>query len=172
MPYKIVKSGNGFKVAKKHGGKTFSKKPLTKKRAIAQLRAIETNTHNEGFNLTGLIESVIGEMENPPGMINALSVTKDQLNTTPSNKLSLNQTEEDEIEEENVPLQGTEIDREQQFIKRPAPNFVAEDGDVNVGGVATKDSFGHDPEDETEENLGSGVPLQNMTSQPGSQPRI
>jgi hypothetical protein len=40
MPYSIQKSGTGFKVYKKGTSKSFSKKPLTKKRAKAQMAAI------------------------------------------------------------------------------------------------------------------------------------
>ena len=45
MPYKIKKSGSGYKVCKKVGGKCFSKKKLSKNKAKAQLRAILANTH-------------------------------------------------------------------------------------------------------------------------------
>jgi hypothetical protein len=62
MPYKIVRSGSGYKVAKKSGGKTFSKKPLSKAKAIAQMKAIHANEEYKPiFNLTKLIESVIEE---------------------------------------------------------------------------------------------------------------
>jgi hypothetical protein len=40
MPYNIIKSGEGYKVEKGTTGETFSKKPLPKKRAIAQRQAI------------------------------------------------------------------------------------------------------------------------------------
>ncbi len=44
MPYKIVKSGNGYKVKTKTGSKkTHSKKPLSHKKAVAQLRAMYAN---------------------------------------------------------------------------------------------------------------------------------
>jgi hypothetical protein len=45
MPYTITKQGNrGFKVCKKTGKKKcFSKKPLTKKKALAQMAAIRLN---------------------------------------------------------------------------------------------------------------------------------
>lgn len=43
MPYKIGKSGKGFKVKNRLTGKTYSKKALPKKRALAQLRAIQMN---------------------------------------------------------------------------------------------------------------------------------
>lgn len=45
MPYKIKKVDGGYKVAKKDGGKTFSKRPLTLKRAKAQMAAIHANEH-------------------------------------------------------------------------------------------------------------------------------
>lgn len=48
MPYKIKKAGSGYKVCKKQGKqKCFSKKPLSKQRATAQMRAIMAN---EKFN--------------------------------------------------------------------------------------------------------------------------
>lgn len=40
MPYNIIKSGEGYKVQKATTGETFSKKPIPKKRAIAQRQAI------------------------------------------------------------------------------------------------------------------------------------
>lgn len=43
MPYDIKKSGSGFKVCKKAGGKCFSKKPLSKQKAKAQMAAIYAN---------------------------------------------------------------------------------------------------------------------------------
>ena len=49
MPYKIKKIGKGgYKVCKKFGkSKCFSKKPLSKNKAIAQMRAI--GMHGESF---------------------------------------------------------------------------------------------------------------------------
>lgn len=44
MPYKVAKSGKGFKVRNRLTGKTYSKKALPKKRALAQLRAIQMNS--------------------------------------------------------------------------------------------------------------------------------
>lgn len=43
MPYKIRKKGSGYKVCKTTG-KCFSKKPLTKRKAIAQRAAIQINS--------------------------------------------------------------------------------------------------------------------------------
>ncbi len=43
MPYSIRKKGSGFKVCKKAGGKCFSKKPMPKEKAKAQMRAIYAN---------------------------------------------------------------------------------------------------------------------------------
>jgi len=40
MPYDVVKSGAGYKVAKKGTKKTYSKKPMSKAKAMAQMRAI------------------------------------------------------------------------------------------------------------------------------------
>ena len=48
MPYKIKKTGKGYKVGKKDSSKTFSKKPMSKEKAKAQMRAIYANT-NESF---------------------------------------------------------------------------------------------------------------------------
>lgn len=47
MPYKIRKKGKGYKVCKT-SGKCFSKKPLSYKRAVSQMRAIRANETN-GF---------------------------------------------------------------------------------------------------------------------------
>jgi len=60
MPYKIKKSGSGYKVCLKRGGKCFSKKKLSKKRAKAQMRAILANTH-ESINLKGIINEILNE---------------------------------------------------------------------------------------------------------------
>jgi hypothetical protein len=58
MPYKIRKKGSGYKVCKTTG-KCFSKKPLSKKRAIAQRAAIQINSNSNYFSK--LIESVLYE---------------------------------------------------------------------------------------------------------------
>lgn len=49
MPYKIKKSNGGFKVCKKKGGKCFSKKPLSKKKAKSQMAAILANESFANF---------------------------------------------------------------------------------------------------------------------------
>lgn len=53
MPYEIKKINNGFKVCKKDDlNKCFSKKLLTKKNALAQMRAIimsERNLLNDDY---------------------------------------------------------------------------------------------------------------------------
>lgn len=43
MPYKVYKKGSGYKVCKKNSNKCFSKKPLGKKKATAQMKAILAN---------------------------------------------------------------------------------------------------------------------------------
>lgn len=43
MPYKVKKSGSGYKVFKKGTSKSFSKKPLTKTKARAQQKALYAN---------------------------------------------------------------------------------------------------------------------------------
>jgi hypothetical protein len=45
MPYKVTKSGSGYKVKNKESGKTYSKKPLSKKKAEDQAKAIYANTN-------------------------------------------------------------------------------------------------------------------------------
>lgn len=49
MPYKIRKKEGGFKVCKL-SGKCFSKKPLSKKRAKAQMVAIQINSNTNSIN--------------------------------------------------------------------------------------------------------------------------
>lgn len=44
MPYKVKKSGKGYKVITKTTGRPHSKKPLSKAKAKAQARAIYANT--------------------------------------------------------------------------------------------------------------------------------
>lgn len=61
MPYKIKKSGRGYKVCKKSGSKCFSKKPLSKKKAVAQRAAIAINTHESVNYFEGLISSCVNE---------------------------------------------------------------------------------------------------------------
>ena len=62
MPYKIKKSGSGYKVCKKKGGKCFSKKKLSKSRAKAQMRAILANTHEScTFSLKKIISDLLNE---------------------------------------------------------------------------------------------------------------
>jgi hypothetical protein len=60
MPYSVLKKGRGYKVClTKNPSKCFSKKPLSKQRAMAQSKAIRANTH-ESFDLTyrRIIESL------------------------------------------------------------------------------------------------------------------
>ena len=60
MPYKIKKTKKGYKVCKKVGGKCFSKKPLSKEKAKAQLKAIGLHTHeSKAITLQDLIEEVL-----------------------------------------------------------------------------------------------------------------
>lgn len=44
MPYKLRKYGKGFKVVSPGHKEGFSKKPMTRREAVAQLRAILINT--------------------------------------------------------------------------------------------------------------------------------
>lgn len=43
MPYKLRKVGGGYKVGKKGSKKTFSSKPMSKKKAIRQMKALYRN---------------------------------------------------------------------------------------------------------------------------------
>jgi hypothetical protein len=43
MPYKVVKSGGGYKVKSTDTGKTHSSKPMPKAKAQAQMRALYAN---------------------------------------------------------------------------------------------------------------------------------
>jgi hypothetical protein len=61
MPYKIKKKAGGFKVCKKTGGKCFSKKAMTKKKANAQLAAIQINTRESVNYFETFIESCLDE---------------------------------------------------------------------------------------------------------------
>lgn len=45
MPYGIRKRGSGYKVVNKETGKTYSKKPMSKKKAEAQRAAIHANAN-------------------------------------------------------------------------------------------------------------------------------
>jgi len=43
VPYKVKKSGSGYKVVSTKTGKTHSRKPLSKKKAEAQMRALHVH---------------------------------------------------------------------------------------------------------------------------------
>ena len=45
MPYKVKHRGSGFKVTTPNHPQGFSKHPMSKKKAVAQLRAIKMNTN-------------------------------------------------------------------------------------------------------------------------------
>ncbi len=47
MPYVIKKVNKGYKVCKKDNTKCFSKKPLTKTKAIKQMKAIGIKSKNK-----------------------------------------------------------------------------------------------------------------------------
>ncbi len=66
MPYKIKKVKSGFKVClKSNPSKCFSKKPLTSKKAKAQLAAIGMHTHESVINFEELVEEALLLLENP-----------------------------------------------------------------------------------------------------------
>lgn len=58
MPYKIRKKGSGYKVCKV-SGKCFSKKPMSKEKAVKQMAAIRINTKESKNYFEQLIESVL-----------------------------------------------------------------------------------------------------------------
>lgn len=62
MPYKLKKVKGGYKVGKKSSSKTYSKKPLSKAKAQAQMRAIYANTDESFENKL----SVVLEQEMAP----------------------------------------------------------------------------------------------------------
>lgn len=47
MPYKVYKKGSGYKACKKGGKKCFSKKPMSKEKAQAQMKAMYANESME-----------------------------------------------------------------------------------------------------------------------------
>lgn len=57
MPYKLRKKSKGYKVCVS-SGKCFSKKPLSRKKALGQLAALKINT-NEGILFNALVEEVL-----------------------------------------------------------------------------------------------------------------
>lgn len=57
MPYKLKKKGKGYKVCVP-SGKCFSKKPLSRKKALGQLAALKINT-DESISFIALVEDVL-----------------------------------------------------------------------------------------------------------------
>ena len=49
MPYRLQKLRSGYFVENKKTGRHYSKRALSRPRALAQLRAIEIHTHGKGF---------------------------------------------------------------------------------------------------------------------------
>jgi len=56
MPYTLQQTGGGYKVRKKGSGKTFSKKPMSKQKAKAQMAAMYANESFEAKLDTVLFE--------------------------------------------------------------------------------------------------------------------
>lgn len=52
MPYKLSKSGGGYKVSNKSSGKTYSKKPMSKDKAKKQLAALHIHTNESAPAMT------------------------------------------------------------------------------------------------------------------------
>lgn len=59
MPYSIKKKNKGYKVCIP-SGKCFSKKPMSRKKALKQLAAIKINT-NEGLSFQTLVYQVLAD---------------------------------------------------------------------------------------------------------------
>ena len=51
MPYEIRKEKGGFKVAHKGENKTYSDKPMSRSKALKQMRAMYANTKREDGRL-------------------------------------------------------------------------------------------------------------------------
>lgn len=51
MPYELRKQDGGYKVGKKGSSKTFSKKPMSKEKAKAQLAALHINAPKESITM-------------------------------------------------------------------------------------------------------------------------
>lgn len=60
MPYELRKQDGGYKVGKKDSSKTFSKKPMSKEKAKAQLAALHINAPKESTMKTK--EQVLREL--------------------------------------------------------------------------------------------------------------
>lgn len=61
MPYKIKHRGSGFKVTTPNHPQGFSKHPLSKKKAVAQLRAIKMNTNECLAEALDIVNDLISE---------------------------------------------------------------------------------------------------------------
>lgn len=59
MPYSIKKKNKGYKVCVQ-SGKCFSKKPMSRKKALKQLAAIKINT-NEGLSFKTIVLQVLSD---------------------------------------------------------------------------------------------------------------
>jgi hypothetical protein len=77
MPYKIKKSGSGYKVTNKNTGKTYSKKPMSKQKARAQQCAMYANSHEESFDnkLSSILENLEGPVGQPEHDYSDMSIT-------------------------------------------------------------------------------------------------
>lgn len=64
MPYKIKKQDSGFKVTTPGHPQGFSKKPLSKQKATAQLRAIKMHTNEEIAEL--VVSAILDETQIDP----------------------------------------------------------------------------------------------------------
>lgn len=67
MPYKLKKSGGGYKVTSPNHKSGFSKKPLSKGKAKKQLAAIYANTKGESLEkrLDAVFEDVLEAIGSP-----------------------------------------------------------------------------------------------------------
>ena len=88
MPYEVRKSGKGYKVFKKGSSKSFSDKPLSKKKAEAQMAAIYANEKDieEGFirridDALGIVEGTVTKGPSKGPAKGATSISKGALNS-------------------------------------------------------------------------------------------
>ena len=84
MPKGVYKKGSGYKVCEKPPkSKCYSKKPLSKKRAEAQFRAIMANSARESYmnKVDKLIEKYTHNEQVDPGIPSELEEMKEQAKT-------------------------------------------------------------------------------------------
>ena len=84
MPYHVVKSGSGYKVHNKRTGKTYSKRPLSRERAEAQMRAMYANSSGESIAPNPLamkIDEALRQNNIHHGLVNIDPFTRSYMQT-------------------------------------------------------------------------------------------